>query len=291
MTTFRSHPLDQGCPPAWATGWGEDRYGIFVEFTVGGAVQRMRWIEPGEFQMGSPEDEPGRWENEGPRHLERIGEGFWLADTPCTQAVWAGVMAETSRFQSPDLPVVQVAWEDCQEFCRRLAVPTGESGWRLPTEAEWEYACRAGTDEATYAGPIEIEGERNAPVLDRIAWYGGNSGVGYDLAEGVDSSDWTEKQYEHRRAGSRRVKTKAPNPWGLYDMLGNVYEWCEDSWSDRYGAETGGTTRVVRGGSWFSLALFCRAAFRSRDDPSYRDDVLGFRLARGQSALRPGAEP
>ncbi len=287
MTTFRPHPLDQGCPPAWATGWGEDRYGIFVEFTVAEAVQRMRWIEPGEFQMGSPKDEQGRWGGEGPRHLEKIGEGFWLADTPCTQAVWAGVMGENpSRFQSPDRPVEQVNWEECQDFCRRLAEPTGEPGWRLPTEAEWEYACRAGTTEATYAGPIEILGEANAPVLDRIAWYRGNSGVGYDLKDGWDSSDWKEKQHKHSRAGTRRVKTKAPNPWGLYDTLGNVFEWCQDRWSANYSAEREGTLRVIRGGSWSSSARGCRAAYRDGSGPSGRWLSRGFRLARGQSALR-----
>ncbi len=291
--TFRPHPIKDGCPPAWASGWGEDEFGIFVEFSLGEATQRMRWIEPGEFLMGSPEDEPGRFADEGPQHLEIIKEGFWLADTPCTQAIWEGVMGTNpSRFQSPARPVERVSWEDCQEFCRKLGGRLGGPGWRLPGEAEWEYACRAGTETATYAGPIEIRGERNAPVLGPIAWYGGNSGLGYDLEEFEDSSGWLEKAIEHTRAGTRRVATKEPNAWGLYDTLGNVWEWCEDLWSAGYNAERVGPFRVVRGGSWYTSARRVRAASRAWRLPGDRDVPLGFRLARGQeSALRQGAEP
>ena len=291
--TFRPHPIEDGCPPAWASGWGEDEFGIFAEFSIGEATQRMRWIEPGEFLMGSPGDEPGRYDDEGPRHLERIEKGFWLADTPCTQAIWEAVTgANPSRFQTPDRPVERVSWEDCQEFCRRLGERLGGPGWRLPGEAEWEYACRAGTKAATYAGPIEIRGACNAPVLGPIAWYAGNSGDGYDLEEFEDSSDWPEKEIEHTRAGTRRVATRAPNAWGLYDTLGNVWEWCEDLRSENYNTERKGPDRVIRGGSWGTGARHVRAAFRDWSPPGVRHGSLGFRLARGQeSALRQGAEP
>ena len=112
----------------------------------------------------------------------------------------------------------------------------------LPSEAQWEYACRAGTETALYSGNLEILGERNAPALDPIAWYGGNSGVDFDLKDGHDSSDWSEKQYPHTRAGTRPVKLKRVNPWGLYDLLGNVWEWTQDPWHVSYqGAPANGS--------------------------------------------------
>jgi len=286
---YRPHPLDQGHPPAWASAWGENRFGPFVAFAVGNVEQRMRWIPPGSFWMGSPEDEPGRYEDEA-QHRVTLTEGFWLADTPCTQALWEAVTGENpSRFKSPDRPVEQVSWEDVQAFLAQLGARLPGLAPRLPTEAEWEHACRAGTETATWAGPMEILGLRNAPVLDTIAWYGGNSGKDFDLEEGYDSSGWPEKQYPHTKAGTRPVAQKDPNPWGLSDMLGNVYEWCED-WYAPYALEATtnpigpaeGAVRAIRGGSWFGYALDVRSAFRSHIPPSRRWISLGFRLARGQ---------
>ena len=274
-------------PPPEPFETGEDEYGHFMVFSVGGVEQRMRWIEPGKFMMGSPEDEPGRTGQEGPRHEEVIEQGFWLGETPCTQALWKAVMGENpSYFQSADRPVEQVSWEGCRRFFEKLEERVPGIGARFPTEAEWEYACRAGAEMATYAGPMEILGTNNAPILDEIAWYGGNSGGGFELENGVDSSGWPEKQHEHDKAGTRPVAMKTPNPWGLYDTLGNVWEWCEDRWRPRYDADPEGSNRVVRGGSWNDYARSVRAAYRDQDDPAYRYRNLGFRLARGQSALK-----
>jgi formylglycine-generating enzyme required for sulfatase activity len=240
--------------------------------------------------MGSPESEAGRWSWEGPQHRVELTQGFWLADTPCTQGLWAEVMGKNpSRFQSPTRPVEQVSWEDCQEFCRKLVERLPDFPACLPTEAQWEYACRAGTVTATWLGDLEILGERNAPLLDEVAWYGGNSGVDFDLDEGVDSSGWPDKQYPHKKAGTRQVKTRKPNPWGLYDMLGNVFEWCEDAWDvepysgddrvDPVGKD--GSGRVLRGGSWGSSAQRVRSAFRNWRDPGLRYWDYGFRLSSG----------
>ncbi len=295
MTRFRSHPLDRGHPPAWASGWGEDRFGVFVTFAVEGVEQRLRWIEPGSFRMGSPETEEGRDDDEL-RHHVTLTRGFWLADTPCTQALWQAVMDENpSRFQTPDRPVEQVSWDDGRKLFEALEKRMPGLGARYPTEAEWEYACRAGTETATWAGDLRILGQNNAPLLAAVAWYGGNSGESFELEEGEPSRDWPEKQYPHTRAGTRPVAGKEPNPWGLYDMLGNVWEWCEDGYgSYEEGTVTDptgpprGSRRVFRGGSWLSYARLVRAASRSPYDPSFRWFYLGFRLARGQAALQPG---
>ena len=287
------HPLANGCPPNWASGWGQDRYDVFVEFTLLEVTQRLRWIPPGQFWMGSPENEPGRWSDEGPRHQVTLPQGYWLFDTPCTQALWQAVMDNNpSRFKSPTRPVEQVSWDDVQDFLRQINARVPGLNLELPSEAQWEYACRAGTETAIYTGEIAILGERNAPVLDPIAWYGGNSGVDFDLSDGYNSSDWREKQYPHTRAGTRPVGRKRTNPWGLYDMLGNVLEWTQDHWHEDYqGAPTNGSAwedraagagRVFRGGSWYGFARDVRAASRFAGDPAYRGDGLGFRCARVQ---------
>ncbi len=293
--------LDAGHWPAWATGAGRDRYGLWASFAVEGVEQTMRWIPPGRFWMGSPETEAGRFDDEGPRRLVTINQGFWLADTPCTQEMWLAVMGKgaknPSRFQSPRRPVEQVSWEDCEGFFQKLQQGNPELDCWFPTEAEWEYACRAGTEAATWLGDLEIRGTHNAPLLDDIAWYGGNSGKDFELDNGSDSSDWQGKQYDHQRAGTNEVKLKRPNPWGLYDVLGNVWEWCSD-WHeygyynhapavDPPGAQEG-SDRVVRGGSWYSNAGFVRAAYRYWSHPGYKNSYLGFRFARGQGRGAPG---
>ena len=282
--------------PAWADAAGRDGFGLWAESLVGTVRQRWRWIPPGSFQMGSPDDEPGRWDDEGPRHWVTLTRGFWMMDTPCTQALWEAVLADEqnpSRFQDAERPVECVSWEDVQRFVGRLngLVPDLDCG--LPTEAQWEYACRAGSETALYrtagsSGEMEILGANNAPALDSIAWYGGNSGVEFDLDDGADSSGWDEKQYPHVKAGTRKVSGKTANGWGLYDMLGNVWEWCADSMRD-YGADSvvdpvGASfeSRAIRGGSWFLHARCVRCACRRRISPRDSGGNLGFRLVRVQ---------
>ncbi|MFM7167783.1 MAG: formylglycine-generating enzyme family protein [Planctomycetaceae bacterium] len=285
-------PLLQEGPPAWASGFGQDQYGYFVELTLprqdvatGFGVQRLRWIPAGEFWMGSAAGEPGRYDDEV-RHRVRVTCGYWLFDSACPQWLWQSVMGENpSRFVDPDRPVERVSWDLCQEFMSRLNKFFGVGGsFRLPRECEWEYACRAGSETALYTGDLTLLGERHGPELDGIAWYGGNSGVGYDHSESEDGSSWPEKQYEFGDCGSRRVKEKRCNSWGLYDMLGNVWEWCSDWYgaydlgivTDPLGVRSG-SDRVLRGGSWYSDARYVRAAYRLSYDPGIAGDVLGFR--------------
>ncbi len=283
------HPLDRGEPPSWASAWGDSRYGPWVAFAVGDVEYRMFWMPPGTFVMGSPEDEPGRQDDEV-QHEVTLTRGFWMGATPVTQALWTAVMgadSNPSRFVDPQRPVETVSWEDSESFLSRLKAQHGLS-MRLPTEAEWEYACRAGTTDATYAGPMEIWGLNNAPVLDAIAWYGGNSGVDFDLDEGEDSSNWPERQHPHTKTGTRKVGTRRRNPAGLYDMLGNVWEWCADWYRDHDSGHAHdpigsaeGSGRVLRGGGWNLPAENVRAAYRSDVDPSNRYSDYGFRLSRG----------
>jgi formylglycine-generating enzyme len=201
-------------------------------------------------------------------------------------------------------PIYFVNWEEATAFCRRLnereraaeRLPPGYE-YRLPTEAEWEYACRAGTTDATYAGNLVIKGQYNVPVLDAIAWYGGNSSVGYE-GKGRDTSKWAEKQYPGGIAAQRIVATKKPNAWGLYDMLGNVWEWCGDGYLDTLpGGEIldpqqprseSGSGRVWRGGSYsYGSPGECRAASRTGAIATIRVSDLGFRVALCPVQLRP----
>lgn len=256
------HPLASGAPEAHAVAWGEDDLGVFTAFSVKGVEQRMRWVPPGHFVMGTPQSEPGRYDSEGPMHRVTLTKGFWLGETPVTQALWTAVMGDNpSHFQGPERPVERVSWDDCQRFLAAVRVAQPVLALRLPTEAEWEFACRAGTIGATWRGG------NDASTLDRIAWYDDNS-----------------------NGQTQPVRSKAPNPLGLHDMLGNVWEWC----SDFYGAypaaavtdpvdAAASALRVIRGSSWYDPASYVRAGQRNALPPGARDYGLGFRVARGQT--------
>ncbi|MEM7473984.1 MAG: formylglycine-generating enzyme family protein [Planctomycetota bacterium] len=277
---------EDGKAPKWASNWGHDEDGLaFSEFEISGVVQRMRWIPPGEFMMGSHADEEGRQDNEGLRHQQVIKRGFWMMDTPCTQDLWQAVIGENpSWFKSRRRPVEWVSWNDCQRYATEVTIKLPGLTLFLPSEGQWEYACRAGTKSSTYAGDLEFLGNRNSPVLDSIAWYGGNCGVDFDLKDGRDTSDWQEMQYEFSVGGTREVKLKEPNRFGLYDMLGNVWEWCKDLWREDYSQEIATLGRVFRGGSWFSHARYVRAASRHRSTPDNANFSVGFRCVEFQSS-------
>ena len=249
------------------------------------------WVPAGEFRMGSTSSEA--YPDEQPVTRVRISQGFWLGKHEVTQGQWQGVMGTNpSYFKQcgPDCPVENVSWEDAQAFIRNLNGRAGGNRYRLPTEAEWEYAARAGSRTDTPAGDLRILGENNAPLLDGIAWYGGNSGVSYE--GGSDCSDWPEKQYASSRCGTHPVGWKAPNAWGLHDMLGNVWEWVEDRKGDYPGGKVTdpqgprsarvfpGSARVFRGCNWGGYASICRVSVRFVRSPDSRGNGLGFRLLR-----------
>lgn len=236
-------------------------------------------IPPGTFLMGSPENEPGRGVDEV-QHQVTLTRGFSLQVTPVTQALWLAVMgANPSEFtqEGLDRPVENVSWLGCQVFIDRLNL-MGTDKYRLPTEAEWEYACRAGTSTACAGGALtELQGGLD-PALDASAWYCGNSG-----------------------GSTHPAGKKQANAWGLYDLHGNVMEWCQDGYApygeirmhkvqgewvtttsertDPLGLPQG-KTKVVRGGSWISTARQCRAAARLAWPADGKTNFIGLRLVR-----------
>jgi formylglycine-generating enzyme required for sulfatase activity/Leucine-rich repeat (LRR) protein len=228
-----------------------------------GVTMEMVLIPAGEFMMGSPESDGIAASNAKPQHRVRITKAFYLGKYEVTQEQWEALMGSNrSCFKGPKNPVERVKWDDCQEFVRKLNEKAGDTGglFRLPTEAEWEYACRAGSTTPWYFGDDESS-------LAEYAWYDSNS---------VETT--------------RPVGQKKPNAWGLYDMHGNVWEWCADWYNREYYKESpmedptgpaSGESRVNRGGGWRdgNGAKYCRAAFRGTTAPGYWGDDLGFRVA------------
>jgi len=224
---------------------------------VGGVNLEMVWIPPGAFTMGSPTNELARDKDES-EHRVTLTKGFWLGKYEVTKELWERVTGTNpSNFKNAGgrAPVESVSWDDCQEFIGMLNRMVSGGGFRLPTEAEWECACRAGTTSQFYSADSDFGG---------CAWYKRNSG---------------EKTHS--------VGQKKANAWGLHDMSGNVWEWCQD-WYGEYPAGAvsdpegpgSGVVRVGRGGSWFIDAWGCRSAARNWYDRGIRSPLLGFRLAR-----------
>jgi formylglycine-generating enzyme required for sulfatase activity len=223
----------------------------------GGVTLPLTLVPAGKFVMGSPDSEKGRDKNEGPQHEVTISRPFYMSVTEVTQAQYEAVMGKNpSRFKGPTNPVDSVSWDDAVLFCVKLSEKTGKA-FRLPTEAEWEYACRAGSTTRFSFGDSDS-------VFGDYAWFGSNSG-----------------------GKTNPVGRKKPNAWGLYDMHGNVYEWCADWYgsyssgasTDPQGAGSGGN-RVVRGGAWdYNDAGGFRCAYRINDDPTHRGGRRGFRCA------------
>jgi formylglycine-generating enzyme required for sulfatase activity len=252
----------------------------------------MVLVPAGAFTMGSPKDELGRFSNET-QHRVTLTKAFWVSKSPVTQAEWEAVMRwNGSHFKGPRRPVERVTWFDAIVYCNKRSrrerltpvyaltalkkrnqhissgevVPNWEAdGYRLLMEAEWEYACRAGSTAAFCNGRLtHKESNPLDPTLDKVGWYAGNSG-----------------------GPTHDVGLKQPNAWGLYDMHGNVWEWCWDwftsypsgSVSDPLGPPSG-SYRVIRGGSWGNYAQGCRSAYRSIHDPDGMNIIIGLRLAR-----------
>ena len=245
----------------------------FGEDLGNGVILEMVSIPGGTFKMGSPENEEGYHSSESPQHEVTVPP-FFMGKYPVTQQQWRVVAAlpkdkidlksDPSYFKGDNLPVECVSWNDAQEFCARLSRMANKT-YRLPTEAEWEYACRGGTTTPFYCGET---------ISTDLANYNGN----YTYGQG-QKGEYREKTTE--------VGIFPANPFGLYDMCGNVWEWCEDGWHENYiNAPTDGSAwtslsteyMLLRGGSWYYDARYCRAAFRNGNSRDSRNFRYGFRV-------------
>ena len=241
-----------------------------------GVALTMLKIPAGSFLMGSPEDEPERSEDEGPQHEVTLGS-FFMAQTPITQAQWRVVAGwqkvgrdlkpDPSKFKGANRPVEQVSWFDALEFCRRLSKRTGQR-YGLPSEAQWEYACRAGSTTPFHCG---------ATLTPELANYNG-----YHVYGNGPKGTYREQTID--------VASFPANAWGLHDMHGNVLGWCEDHWHDSYNLAPGDDQpwlapvagadeqKLLRGGSWIGDPGDCRSAYRSHDEAVSVADDVGFRV-------------
>lgn len=233
---------------------------IQAAFTSPSTGVEFMEIPAGEFEMGTPSNEMDSSESESPVHKVTIKNAFLLGKTPVTQEQWEKIMGNNpSRFKGRDRPVEMVSWHEVQQFIEKINEKESTSKYRLPSEAEWEYACRAGTQTRYFFG-------NNTSKLKEYAWYVENSGT-----------------------KTHPVARKNPNPWGLFDIHGNVWEWVSDKFHENYlGAPSDGTSWqdadipdiVSRGGSWYCTPDFCRSASRFKRKPDNNLGNLGFRVLR-----------
>lgn len=235
--------------------------------TVQGVEFAFRWCPPGTFWMGSPEDDEERWENEV-YHKVTLTQGFWMMENEVTQAQWKAVMGENpSYFRGDELPVETVTWYECQKFCRkarRAGLPLV-----LPSEAQWEYACRAGAETQFSFGDTDAEMFRYANYADR---------------SNTNEYPWRDPVHDDGFDKTAPVRSFQPNAWGLYDMHGNVSEWCADAFTTDFSDEETdpvyerpSDNMASRGSSWFSLAGDSRITHRTALAPFFRNFGLGLR--------------
>ena len=290
QATQRNEPAE-----AWRIMRWRSRHWAHREPLAEGVALTMLRIPAGSFEMGAPETEAESSDQERPVHRVTLGQ-FLLGQTPITLAQWRAVakwqrlahedgklwpealdpdpvakLKYSERFQGEQRPVVNVSWHDAMAFCQRLRLRTGKN-YTLPSEAQWEYACRAGTTTPFHWG---------ATINTKLADYDGKEVYG----------DGEKGEY---RQQTMDVASFPANPWGMHDMHGNVWEWCADHWPSNYErAPDDGRAwideevkenddkmnyRLLRGGSWVNFPRLCRSAFRGKDPPGSRDDGIGFRV-------------
>ena len=259
-TTSLTATMKKQETPAIAGGSATATSAGNLSFTVKGVTFTMVKVEAGTFTMGATEEQGSdAFDREEPAHQVTLTKDYYIGQTEVTQALWQAVMGSNpSNFKGDNLPVEKVSWEDCQTFITKLNSLT-DSKFRLPTEAEWEYAARGGNKSRGY----KYSGSNS---LNDVAWYTSTT----------------------NDSGTKPVATKAPNELGIYDMSGNVWEWCYD-WYGSYssGAQTdptgatSGSYRVDRGGCFRSYARGCRVSCRGGSTPAGRSDNRGLRLCLG----------
>ena len=274
-TVFAQAVDDKGAGSRWVSSRFEYEYPEprITDVLPGGATMEFVFIPSGTFTMGSPSSESGRSENEGPQHEVALSKGFYLGKYEVTQAQWQAVMGTTPWFGKDNVqigsgyPATYVSWNDVQTFLEKLNDAAGNATFRLPTEAEWEYACRAGTT---------------------TRWSFGD-----DAGRLKDYAVYQENYLDEANKHPHKVGCKLPNPWGLFDMHGNVWEWCSDWYDEGDYAKSpsrdligprSGTLRMVRGGAWtlYNASQCLRCAFRCPYNPTVRSNDVGFRCARGE---------